>query len=233
MPSFTEEDWSALADAWEQDGIRLLERKCLSDHWQATVSTKPATDPSLIVGRIKGRIDHRFRTQKIPFKFSRKVSLRALGNNTTADIQGYIRRQVDSAQFCSLDFAHDLKQYTRVWQDEELHAPIEVSSGRYWYLLHLVLVVDGRHRIGSLDFLGHLFEGCQAIALERDYLLGGLSVMPDHVHLCLRGVVADSPEAIALGYMNESCRRLGVAGLWRPSYYVGTTGAYNMNAVRG
>jgi len=232
MPSLTEDDWSALADAWEQDGIRLLERKCQDDYWQATVSTKPAIDPSLIVARIKGRIDHRFRLQKIPFKFSRKVSLRAIGNNTTDDVQGYIHRQVDSAQFCSPDFTQDLKQFTRVWQVEELHAPIEVSSGRYWYLLHLVLVVDGRHRIGNLDFLGRLFEACQAIALEREYLLGGLSVMPDHLHVCLRGAVADSPEAIAIGYMNESCRKLGVAGLWRPSYYVGTTGAYNMNAVR-
>ena len=56
--------------------------------------------------------------------------------------------------------------------------------------------------------------------------------MPDHLHMCLRGALEDSPEAIAIGYMNESCRKLGVVGLWRPSYYVGTTGAYNMNAVR-
>jgi REP element-mobilizing transposase RayT len=232
MPSFTEDDWSDLAGAWEQDGIRLLERKCQDDYWQATVSAKPNVNPSFIVARIKGRIDHRFRSQKVPFKFSRKVSLRAIGNNTTADVQDYIHRQVDSAQFCSSDFAQDLKQFTRVWQTEDLYAPIEVSSGRYWYLLHLVLVVDGRHRIGNLDFLGRLFEACQAIAVEREYLLGGLSVMPDHLHLCLRGKAAESPEAIALDFMNESCRELRVAGLWRPSYYVGTTGAYNMNAVR-
>ena len=232
MPSLTENDWRELADAWEKDGIRLLERNCLSDYWQATVSTKPATNPSFIVGRIKGRIDHRFRSQKIPFKFSRKVSLRALGNNTTADVLDYIRRQVDSAQFCRSDFADNLKQFTRVWQDEKLHAPIEVSSGRYWYLLHLVLVVEGRRRIRDFQFLGDLFEICQAIALERDYLLGGLSVMPDHLHMCLRGALVDSPEAIAIAYMNESCRKLGVVGLWKPSYYVGTTGAYNMNAVR-
>ena len=233
MPSFAEDDWSALAIAWEQDGIRLLERNCQSDYWQATVSTKPTTDPSFIVARIKGRIDHRFRSQKIPFKFSRKVSLRAIGNNTTSDVQDYIHRQVDSAQFYSANFAEDLKQFTRVWQEMDLHAPLEVSSGRYWYLLHLVLVVDGRHRIGDFGFLGDLFEACQAIALDRRYRLGGLSVMPDHLHLCLRGAVADSPQAIALGYMNESCRRIGVMGLWRPSYYVGTTGVYNMNAVRG
>jgi hypothetical protein len=103
----------------------------------------------------------------------------------------------------------------------------------YWYLLHLVLVVEGRRRIGDFQFLGELFEICQAIALERDYLLGGISVMPDHLNMCLRGALEDSPEAIAIAYMNESCRKLGVVGLWRPSYYVGTTGAYSMNAVRG
>ena len=233
MPSLTEDDWNALANALEQDGIRLLERKCQSEYWQATVSTKPSTDPSFIVARIKGRIDHRFRSRKIPFKFSRKVSLRAIGNNTTVDVQDYIHRQVDAAKFCSSDFAKELKQFTRVWREEDLQAPLEVSSGRYWYLLHLVLVVDGRHRVGDLGFLGDLFEACQEIALHRGYRLGGLSVMLDHLHLFLRGVVAESPEAIAIGYMNESCRRLGVLGLWRPSYYVGTTGVYNMNAVRG
>jgi hypothetical protein len=35
MPSLTENDWRELADAWEKDGIRLLERNCLSDYWQA------------------------------------------------------------------------------------------------------------------------------------------------------------------------------------------------------
>jgi REP element-mobilizing transposase RayT len=80
--------------------------------------------------------------------------------------------------------------------------------------------------------LGRLFDACQAIATDRGYLLGGLSVMPDHLHVCLRGAVADSPETIAISYMNASCRKLGAVGLWRPSYYVGTTGAYNMNAVR-
>jgi hypothetical protein len=34
MPSLTENDWRELADAWEKDGIRLLERNCLSDYWQ-------------------------------------------------------------------------------------------------------------------------------------------------------------------------------------------------------
>ena len=232
FPTIGDHDWESLSDAWDQDGIRILERRCESEYWQATVSTKPSVVPSFIVARIKGRIDHLFRSQKAPFKFSRKVSLRSLGNNTADDVQDYIRKQVNAALFCDADYAASLKQFTRVWDDHESQSPIEVASGRYWYQLHLVLVVDDRHRIRDLDFLGKIFETSQAIALDRGYRLAAISVMPDHLHISLRGSVADSPESIALAYLNESCRRLNANGLWRPSYYVGTIGMYNMNAVR-
>jgi REP element-mobilizing transposase RayT len=234
MPTLEENSWLALSKLWEQDGIRLLERKCTQEHWQATFSTKPSVAPSLIVARVKGRIDHHCRTLQIPFKFSRKVALRAIGNNTSEEVQHYIRKQVDSAKFVDSKFAEAMKQFTRVWDTDsnQFHAPVEVSSGRYWYQLHLVLVVEGRDRIGDMQFLARLFETFQTIALNHGYHLGGISVMPDHVHLSLRGIATESPETIALWYMNETCFRLNVMGLWRPSYYVGTTGVYNMNAVR-
>lgn len=233
FPKLSDQDWNSLTKAWEQDGIRLLERKCASEFWQATVSTKPHVVPSFIVARLKGRIDHLLRSQKVPFKFSRKVSLRSLGNNTADDVQDYIRKQVDTARFYDADYAALLQQFTRVWDEStDSHSPIEVASGRYWYQLHVVLVVEARHRIRELDFLGEIYETSQAIALDRGYRLAAISVMPDHLHLSLRGAVADSPEAIAMAYLNESCRRLKVNELWRPSYYVGTIGAYNMNAVR-
>ncbi len=233
MPPTCNDDWNQLAKTWEQDGIRLLERKCEADYWQATVSTKPNVVPTLIVARIKGRIDYLFRCQKIPFKFSRKVSLRSLGNNTANDVQDYIRHQVDAAKFCDDRFADSLKQFTRVWDnDRTFQAPLEVASGRYWYQLHLVFVVQARHRIRNLPFLGSLFEQVQSIALDRGYHLGGLSVMPDHLHVSLRGRVEDSPEAIALSLMNETSRRLNVVGLWKPSFYAGTIGVYSMDAVR-
>ena len=234
MPTMSNADWQVLSQAWEKDGIRLLEHKCEQDQWQVTVSSKPHAFPSLIVARIKGRIDHFFRSRGVPFKFSRKVSLRAIGDNTIADIQAYIGNQVEAAGFVDVRFAEALKQFTSVWTDgNEWNLPIEVASGRYWYHLHLVLVVDRRHRIRDLQFLAALFEACQAIALDRSDRLASISVMPDHLHLSLGGGnVEDSPEAIAIFYMNETCRRLKALGLWRPSYYIGTTGIYNMNAVR-
>ncbi len=90
MPESTSDQWRTLEQLWEQDGIRLLERRCEKEFWQATVSTKPSVIPSIIVSRIKGRIDHLFRSGSAPFKFSRKVSRRAIGSNTAEVVQNYI-----------------------------------------------------------------------------------------------------------------------------------------------
>ncbi|MEQ1830759.1 MAG: transposase [Pirellula sp.] len=233
FPSLDSSEWELLKSRWENDGVRLLERRSDADQWQIIVSTKPNVVPSMIVARLKGRIDHAFRAKKLPFQFSRKVSLRSIGNNTENDVQNYIRNQVIAAEFCDEKYAEQLSAFTRHWEDDQWSKELEVSSGRYWYQLHLVFVVEDRHRIRSLQFLGELFEQVQAISLDRGYRLAALSVMPDHLHVGLRGVVAESPESIALALMNETCQRMKVNPIWRPSFYAGTTGAYNMNAVRG
>lgn len=56
--------------------------------------------------------------------------------------------------------------------------------------------------------------------------------MPDHIHLSLRGDVAHSPEDIALSFMNNIAFAFGQKAIFRPSYYVGTFGEYDMGAVR-
>ena len=65
--------------------------------------------PSMIVARLKGRLDHAFRTKGIPLKFSRKVALRSLGENTQADVDQYIANQVDKEQFVDDRFGASLK----------------------------------------------------------------------------------------------------------------------------
>ncbi|TWU04322.1 hypothetical protein Pla52n_23620 [Stieleria varia] len=41
-----------------------------------------------------------------------------------------------------------------------------------------------------------------------------------------------SPEQIALSYMNNVAFRHGMLHLWMNSFYVGTIGRYDMDAVR-
>ena len=232
FPSLDSNAWGTLHSLWEKDGIRVLERRCTDSQWQLTVSSRTNVVPSFIVARLKGRIDHAFRSSKSGFQFSRKVSLRSLGSNTEVEVQDYIANQVQKAGFCDPKFASQLSSFTRKWEPSDCAEAIVVTSGRYWFQLHLVLVVDHRHSIRDLQFLGRLFEEVQSIALDRRYRLSAVSVMPDHLHIGVRGVVEESPEAIALAFMNETCRSMKINPIWRPSYYVGTVGAYNMNAVR-
>ena len=56
--------------------------------------------------------------------------------------------------------------------------------------------------------------------------------MPDHIHLSLRGNVEYSPEDVALSFMNNIAFAFGQKAIFRPSYYVGTFGEYDMGAVR-
>ena len=56
--------------------------------------------------------------------------------------------------------------------------------------------------------------------------------MPDHLHLALSGDIEQSPEEIAMAYLNNTAYGFGQKLIWRPGYYVGTIGEYDMGAVR-
>ena len=59
-----------------------------------------------------------------------------------------------------------------------------------------------------------------------------IAVLPDHLHLALRGAVEQSPEEIALGFLNNLAYVLGQRPWWQAGYYAGTFGEYSMAAVR-
>ena len=58
------------------------------------------------------------------------------------------------------------------------------------------------------------------------------SLMPDHVHIALRGNIEESPEEIALALMNNTAFAMGQNAIWQNGYYVGSFGEYDVNAVR-
>jgi REP element-mobilizing transposase RayT len=232
FPDLNLDAFPQLLEYWEKDGIRPLEVNAKPDQWQITVSVKPHLAPCTIVQRIKGRLDHAFRNVGLPIDFSRKVGMRSVGNNVESEVRNYIAGQVNAAEFLDPKFAEDLAPFTRVWNDRRIETPIIVDSGRYWYQLHIVLVTDERYRYRNIQSIAAIHESIQSIAIKHDYLLGSLSVMPDHVHMQLRGDVKKSPLDIALDFQNGVAIELKTPAFWMPTFYVGTVGAYNMRAVR-
>lgn len=227
-PPFLDE----LESLWETDGIRKLEYRWQPNLIQFTFSARPQVSPEFLAARAKGRLEHALRTSGLPAKFSRKLAVGTIGDNTQADVEAYIERQVGKEPLVDEAFRNALRQFTIVNPDVDLSAPTVTKRGRYWYNLHLVLIVQERWRINDLKCLAKIRDQCLKLAAYHGYALSRLSIVPDHMHTALRGNIRHSPEQAALKFLNNVAFALGQHGIWEPCYYAGTFGSYNMNAVR-
>jgi REP element-mobilizing transposase RayT len=233
LRALPDDGWTALTAAWETDGLRLLERELRRDSALLTFSATPEVGPVFLAARAKGRLQHAFRTSAAaPIDFSRKVAVRSVGENTSSAIQAYIEAQIHDAEFIDPRFAEFLEQFTFVNSSVDLSQPTETGSGRYWYNLHVVLVTDGRCRCVDSDSLTSIRDGSFRIAEKKGYQIASLSVMPDHLHVALRAQLEHAPQEVALSLQNNLAYMLRKGAIWRPGYYVGTFGEYNMNAIR-
>ena len=215
--------------AWETDGLRVLESRWTTEMVQILFSARPDISPVFLASRAKGRLDHALRQAKLDLPFSRKIAVRAVGDNTREDVEAYIEHQVIKEHFVDPRWEAALAEFTVTNAAVDLSQPAESARGRYWYNLHLVLVIDGRFRLSDLNVFRTLRESCFKIAAKKGHALSRVSVMPDHLHLALRGNPEESPNDIACAYQNDLA---DLGRLWRDSFYVGTFSEYTTQAVR-
>jgi REP element-mobilizing transposase RayT len=217
---------------WETDGMRLLESRWTGDMIQLLFSTRPHVSPVLLATRAKGRLDHAIRERRLRMPLSRKLAVRSIGENTREEVEAYIERQVGKERFVDPRFEAIMQQFTVVNEHVDLSQPNEATRGRYWYNLHVVLVVTTRYRIVDPVRLATIRDWSLGIAKKKEYLVSRLSVMPDHLHIALRGDQAQSPNEIVYSFQNNLAYALGNERIWCDSFYVGTFGEYSMGAVR-
>jgi REP element-mobilizing transposase RayT len=217
---------------WANDGLRVLSATRKREQVSILFSTTPNVSPVFLTQRAKGRLAHQLRIEQVPCKFSRKVSLRALGENNQKEVEDYIASQVDKEQFVDPRFSEQMKKFHCSWDDVNLDEPIAVSHGRYWYSLHVVLVTDARYRICCSSTLEAIKSGLIAVREKESYGYKSLQVMPDHLHVLLQANVEQSPAEVVERIQNETAVSVG-SRLWRETFYVGTVGSYSMNVVRG
>jgi REP element-mobilizing transposase RayT len=223
---------SEIAPEWEGDGLRVLESSLSSERIQLTLSATPQVSPVTLAARVKGRLQHHCRRLGAPVDFSRKLAVRSVGDPTRAQVEGYVRNQVPNEALADERFREMLTAFTVTDPQVDLSRPTETNSGRYWYNLHLVLVAGERYRAGEPATLATMRDAALRVCAKKGYAASALAVLPDHLHLALRGAVDQSPEEIALAFLNNLAHALGGRPWWQPGYYAGTFGEYGMAAVR-
>lgn len=230
---------ASLDAAWAGDGLRRIAQRWQNDLVQFTFEAPGNASPEFVAARAKGRLDHALRKAEWHHGFERKVAVRSLGENTLDVVLRYIATQLDRADLADPRYVNSLAE--AAWEDGDidLEEPVASGHGRYWYNLHLVAVTQGRWRIGREDFLPKVTAAVQAWSEGLAAGASGrarpgvhsLAVMPDHVHLAVRGPTARSPDEIA-GALRDALNRAAGCLLFDPRVYAGTFSSYPLSHVR-
>ncbi len=222
----------ALKQAVEGDGVRILE--CHASRQPVLhflLSTKPAVAPPAIVKSVKGRLQHAIRNM-CPAVFRRNFSLSSVGEVRQEMIETYAATQLGHHRMADARVQERLQDLQMEFPEVDLSEPIFSSHGRYVYNLHLVVVHDGRWREVREDRLRRTRDTILGVAMKKQHRLSRAAILADHLHLTLGCAINESPEAVALAYMNNVAYAHGMEPLFCHSFYVGTFGTYDLDAVR-
>jgi len=221
----------ALLAAWEGDGMRPLDIKWGADCIRILFSCKPDVAPVFLTQRAKGRLQHAWRSAGVSVDFSRKVSCASVGDANDEGVSRYIESQFQERHFADPRYREKLRELSEILPGIRLTEPLATRSGLYVYALHLVFVTANRWRMPPEKAV-LLRESFRAAGNSRYYSAGRFAIMPDHVHLAVRGDPGASPLEIAMAIREETCGRLGMTAFWMPSGYLGTFGPYGMGGIK-
>jgi len=219
-----------LTAAWKMDGLTLRSCAWKPEQIQMTFQSEPSVAPVFLAARVKGRLQHALRQAGQPCRFSRKVAVRALGDNCSPAVETYLRKQAVRAELVDERYRATLKEAGFEERGVDLSEPSETNSGRYWFNLHLVTVTADRFRIGKEDFLAKVRSGIFAWAGETGCRLKAFSPMPNHVHIAARGNQERSPLELAEALWKSLNRAAGCC-LMGENVYAGTFSEYGVGAV--
>jgi REP element-mobilizing transposase RayT len=221
-----------LAPLWANDGFSLVSYSAQSGQMQITCRVEPGVSPHLYATRIKGRLQYALRTRGLPHAFSRKLGVRALGHSPREVVARYVADQVKASDLADADCRKTLEDARFENAAVDLLTPLETDRGRYWYALHLVLVTEGRFRLGAQTALPALRDAVLASLTKLSCPVHSLSLLPDHLHVLLKAAPALSPGEIGLTVHGESNQVLGCRA-WQDSVYLATVGEYSVNILPG
>jgi REP element-mobilizing transposase RayT len=221
-----------LQEVTESDGVRILEHHLTKGNVsQFLVSTKPDVAPADCMHSVKGRLQHLVRGA-LPKAFRRNYSIRSLGAANQKAIEGYVAAQLQHHPMADPRIDAMLAPFQFADNRLDLGRPRHSSHGEFIYNLHLVAVHEQRFGEARENFRRQTSEMLRGAADRKNHLLSRVGLLPDHVHWTVGCGIEQSPLDVGLSYLNNLAYAHGMRPLFQFGFYVGTFGAYDLNAVR-
>jgi REP element-mobilizing transposase RayT len=221
----------ALQQVCEPDDIRILQHEFKAPNViQFLISTKPHVAPVFIAQRVKGRFQHLIcQTTVLPFR--RNYSIRSLGSTRGAKLDEYRASQVGHHPMADQRVQHRFAKYQIHHPDVDLVSFRRTEHAVYGYNLHLVFVAEERWREIRDEVLRAVRDMVESASQAKGHLLKRAALLPDHLHLTVGCQLNESPEQVALSYMNNLAYAQGMTPVYRFSYFVGTFGEYDLGVI--
>lgn len=228
-----DQQWlDALSQSTERDDVRILEHEFSQENVsQFLLSTTASVAPAAAVRSIKGRLQHRVQAEQ-PMAFRRNYAIHSTGSANTETVEQYVASQIERHPMADPRIVDRLRRFQVHEPNVDLSAVRDSAHGQFLHNLHLVLVYRDRGVYMSEEWLTVTIDTLRRTAEKKGHLLCRASPVADHLHFALGCDVTESPQEVALSYMNNLAFMHGGARVFEDSYYVGTFGRFDLNATR-
>ena len=221
-----------LTEAAAGDGVRVSKHTTSAGAAeQFVVSTLPETSPSAVVRSVKGRLQYVVRSRS-PKAFRRNYRIESLGFAKKEAIENYVASQLEHHRMPDAAVQRQLHQYQIRQPNVDLAKVRYSAHGEYVYNLHLVFVHHGRWVEVDHDVLERARRMLLRASEKKSHRLSTAGIFPDHIHLAVGCGVRESPQEVALGYLNNLAHVHGMRPVFQFGYYAGTFTNYDFGATR-
>jgi len=215
----------------ELDGIRVLEwRLTAPDVVQLFLSTKPGLAPCEIIRFVKGRWQYTAR-KSVPVAFKRNYCITSVGSANAMVLDQYVDQQAIKHRMAQERVQTMFEDLQFQNPDIDLGLLQSTSYGRYIYSLQVVVETqDGWNDVRQSALTGYR-QAIQQTCISNLWRLSRIAILANHIHMLVGPTVEASPESVALSFLNCLAESQKRKAIFKFSYYVGTFGPYNRNAI--
>lgn len=216
----------------ESDSVRILEyRSANATTHQFLLSAIPKVAPPNATRSIKGRLQYLLR-QSAPKIFKRNYRIESVGETNNRTLQEYVGKQPERHKMADPDVQARLDHFQYFDEAVDLSTIRFSAHGQFLYNLHFVF--ENRERLNDLrpESLETTRNMILAGLKKRDCRVSRIGLAPNHVHVLAACALEQSPLELGLSLMNNLAYGHGMKPVLDYSFYAGTFGNYDRDAIR-
>jgi len=147
-------------------------------------------------------------------------------------IEAYIQNQLAHHPLADARIQERLEWLQIIAEDVDLSQIRYTAHGQFIYNLHVVLEHADGLCVVEPKFLQATCDMIRRVCQKRSFLLSRAGIVANHLHLAIGCGIEDTPDSVALCFLNNLAYAHGMKSIYRFGYYVGTFGNFDLGAIR-